>query len=55
MRERNRDLDADQFRDWVKKADTETLEDFIFQIEGILYELEAEDYFGTEGFNKRFA
>lgn len=50
-----RDIDADMFRDWVKRANTDTLEDFLFQIEDKIYRLEGDDYFGTEGFNKRFA
>lgn len=46
---------TDAFVAWVKEASRDELKDFASQIEGSLYDLEEDDYFGTEGMNKRFA
>ncbi len=42
------------FIEWVKFAKTSELEEFAIDIADTLLELEQEDYFGTEGLNKRF-
>lgn len=43
------------FRDWVVNADEDDLEEFIDAITEEIELLEQDDFFGTEGFNKRFA
>lgn len=54
MRDRNRNIDEDQVRDWVSKATDEELEDFLScGLGDLIFELEQDDFFGTEGFNKR--
>ena len=50
-----RDPDHKDFLEWAKK-DPEIWEEFYRDyILEILLDLEQEDYFGTEGFDKRFA
>lgn len=46
---------SDAFVAWVKKASDQQLKELAVAIEDELDYLEAEDYFGTEGINKRFA
>ena len=48
-------IDTEDFRIWVEEADDYDLSLFIDAIKETLLELEADDFFGTEGLNKRFA
>ncbi len=52
----SKEISVDSFRSWVEKADDLELEEFL-QAGGYdaIYDLEQDDFFGTEGFNKRFA
>lgn len=43
------------FVQWAKRASEEELTEFADDISEVLYDLEENDYFGTEGLNKRFA
>jgi hypothetical protein len=54
MRNRN-EIDVYDFREWVRNAPIEDLEYFIILIEREILDLEEDDFFGTEGLNKRFA
>lgn len=54
MRNRN-EIDVYDFREWVRNAPIENLEYFISLIEREILDLEEDDFFGTEGLNKRFA
>lgn len=47
--------DADYYLRWANKYVEEFEEEFENLILPIVEELEEDDYFGTEGFNKRFA
>ena len=47
--------DADVYLRWANKYVEEFEDDFEEIILPIIDELEEQDYFGTEGFNKRFA
>lgn len=47
-------IDVEDFREWAMTAEDEDLEDFIEDIKDIILDLEQDDYFGTEGLNKRF-
>lgn len=46
---------VEAFVNWVKTATTEQLEQFADALELEIEDLEADDFFGTEGINKRFA
>lgn len=46
---------TEAFAQWASKSSIEELEDFAMVSLDVLYELEENDYFGTEGLNKRFA
>ena len=46
----NRDIKANDFREWVKKASNSELEDFIEEIEDIILDLEEDDFFGNDGY-----
>lgn len=48
-------IHPEDFREWVVSADRKILEDFILEIEDVILDLEQDDFFGTEGLNKRFA
>jgi len=48
-------ITAADFREWVKSADAESLEVFIDETLNVILDLESDDFFGTEGLNKRFA
>lgn len=48
-------ITPDMFRAWVARADDGDLEEFIREVEVEIELLEQEDFFGTEGFEKRFA
>jgi hypothetical protein len=48
-------IKAKDFRQWVIDADDEHLQDFIDEIESDIISLEQDDFFGTEGLNKRFS
>ena len=48
-------INPDDFREWVDKADNSVLEAFIDEIHDFIIDLEQDDFFGTEGLNKRFA
>jgi hypothetical protein len=54
MRNRNQ-IDVYDFREWVRNADIKDLQDFLDVIESKVIDLESNDFFGTEGLNKRFA
>lgn len=44
------------FREWVEDASDEEIQEFLDEgLESLIIELESDDFFGTEGFNKRFA
>lgn len=47
-------IDIDDFRQWVLNAEDEDLETFLGEIEDVVIDLESDDFFGTEGLNKRF-
>lgn len=51
----NKNIDIEDFREWVNSASDDDLSDFIEEIEDIILDLEEDDFFGTEGLNKRFA
>lgn len=45
----------DHVREWFKRADDQEIAEFLDSgLKDLIEELESEDYFGTEGFNKRF-
>lgn len=46
---------VEAFIHWVKAASDENLRDFAEAMEIEIEDLEADDFFGTEGINKRFA
>ena len=48
-------VDESDFRQWVIDADDETLQEFVDEIEREIIGLEQDDFFGTEGLNKRFS
>lgn len=51
-----RKLSTDEVRDWFANASEEALREFLEDGLGDLIEaMEGEDYFGTEGFGKRFS
>jgi hypothetical protein len=50
-----REITVDDFRQWVLGADSETLEEFLDEVLWTIENLEQDDFFGTEGFNKRYA
>ncbi len=43
------------FAKWAKTASEQELHDFADQVLEEIEDLEADDFFGTEGINKRFA
>ncbi len=43
------------FAKWAKAATEDELKEFAEQLSEEIYDLEADDFFGTEGINKRFA
>lgn len=49
-------ISADQLRNWVSRADEDVLEAFLDEgLCQLIEQLEGDDFFGTEGFDKRFA
>lgn len=49
-------IDVADVRDWFTRATDEEIQEFLDEgLEGLINELEEDDFFGTEGFNKRFA
>ena len=45
-----------EVREWFASADDEEIQEFLNDgLRELIVELEADDYFGTEGFHKRFA
>ena len=48
-------IKASDFRQWVIDSDDETLQEFVDEIEREIIGLEQDDFFGTEGLNKRFS
>lgn len=50
-----KNVDVEDFRAWVAGADDDDLRDFIDEVEDVIIDLESNDFFGTEGLNKRFA
>lgn len=49
-------LTVEEIRDWFASVDDEWIEDFMENgLTCLIEELEQDDFFGTEGFNKRFA
>lgn len=49
------DLTAEQFLAWANKNPQDWEEFFNNELRDLVYMLEQDDYFGTEGFDKRFA
>lgn len=48
-------ITVNELRSWFEDQDDESLEDLLDNgLEQLIYILEEDDYFGTEGFNKRF-
>ena len=44
-----------EVRSWFASADDDEIQQFLDDgLFDLIYELEADDYFGTEGFEKRF-
>jgi hypothetical protein len=43
------------FREYVERSSDSDLQDFLDEIQYLLLDLEQDDFFGTEGINKRFA
>lgn len=55
MKDKDRNISAYNFREWVNNSTDEELDNFLeLGVADIIYDLEADDYFGTEGLNKRF-
>ncbi len=53
---RNRNLNPAQLREWAAQATDAELRDFLRNgLIDLIEDLEQDDFFGTEGFNKRFA
>ncbi|SKB63263.1 hypothetical protein [Sphingopyxis flava] len=48
-------ITPEMFRAYVNRIDDDELADFIDAINGEIKLLEQDDFFGTEGFEKRFA
>ena len=49
-------ITVEEVREWFENADADLIQDFIYEGLGdLIEELEEDDFFGTEGFNKRFA
>lgn len=49
-------LTTSEVKDWFEKASSNDITDFLDNgLYNLISELEADDFFGTEGFNKRFA
>lgn len=44
-----------QFRDYIAHLDDDQLHEFLAEIIPVMEVLEEDDFFGTEGFDKRFA
>lgn len=52
----NNALTPDQIRNWFAHATDEHIKEFMTEgWSDIIWDLEADDFFGTEGFDKRFA
>lgn len=50
------EISAAMFRRWVNRVDDDTLDEFLYDgLEELILELEQDDFFGTEGFEKRLA
>jgi hypothetical protein len=49
------DITPQEFLDWIKANPIEFANFFYAELGDLIYMLEQDDYFGTEGFNKRFA
>jgi hypothetical protein len=50
------EIDANDVLEWFKNADENDVEDFLqCGLLELILELEQDDFFGTEGINKRFA
>lgn len=47
-------LDPEDFRTEITELDEEALARFVSELSEYILELEAEDFFGPEGINKRF-
>jgi uncharacterized protein YdaT len=46
----------EEVKEWFKSASNDDINDFLNNgLHQLIVELEADDFFGTEGFNKRFA
>lgn len=50
-----RPISAADFRAWVSQAEDDQLTELVVEVHEELRELENDDFFGTEGINKRFA
>lgn len=49
-------ITASEVRDWFARASDEEIEEFLEDgLLELIEDFEQEDYFGTEGFNKRFS
>jgi len=55
LKMKRNEIDVYDFREWVRNAPIEDLQYFIGLIEQEIIDLESDDFFGTEGLNKRFA
>ena len=48
-------LTPNEVRDWMINADDDNIQEFLENgLKDLIEELEQDDFFGTEGFNKRF-
>lgn len=49
-------LTPEELKQWILSVDDYLLEEFLNNgLEDLIEELEEDDFFGTEGFNKRYA
>ena len=48
-------ITAEDFLSWAKDNPEAFKKLYKEELSELIYDLEADDYFGTEGFNKRFA
>lgn len=49
------EISTEEFRNWVANAEGDHLATFIDEILPTILDLEEDDFFGTEGWMKRFA
>lgn len=54
MKDKDRNISVINFKEWMEYASDEDIQALLDAgLEDIIYDLEADDFFGTEGLNKR--